>query len=180
MTWEVPAVKLWKSGRCYTIFRMRPNVLLMTGHQHGGLGCKEEEFSTNSTWVKALLLQNHFGINATHTEPYCIQKTPTHRATGFAAASAPLMKSGPINPPHILYLCARGNQVPTLYPANQCETRQAEIPISAELPDKPMKCSLFHTWRCRGWRIRFLLYSSNFAIHSAWTLHCVWVYHAVQ
>lgn len=97
------------------------------GHQHGTQSRKEKEFSTNSTWVKALLLENRSGINATHTEPYCIQETPTHRATGFGAASAPLTKSGPVNPTDILYLCARGDPgfyaVPSLTSLKQGEQK---------------------------------------------------------
>lgn len=77
--------------------------------------------------MKVLLLQNRSGINATHAEPYCIQDTPTHRATGFGAASAPLTKSGPNNPTDILYLCARGElgfyAVPSLTSLEQGEQK---------------------------------------------------------
>lgn len=128
---------------------MRPNVLLMTGRQHGRLSHKEE-FSTNSAQVKVLLLQNHSGINATHAEPYCIQETPTHGAKGFAVASAPLTKSGLINLTAVLYPCARRDTsfyaVPSLTSLKQGERKTL---ISAELPDKIIKCSLFYTSRCR-------------------------------
>lgn len=67
--------------------------------------------------VKALLLLNCSRISATHVEPYCLQETPTHKAMGFTAALAPLTKSAPINPDDILYLCAREDQVSTLYSA---------------------------------------------------------------
>lgn len=67
---------------------------------HGGLRHKEE-FSTKRTWVNELLLQNHSGINATHTETYWIQETSRHRVT--ATSSAILMHPGPINPTDTLH-----------------------------------------------------------------------------
>lgn len=67
---------------------------------HGGLRHKEE-FSTKRTWVNVLLLQNHSGINTTHTETHWIQETLRHRVT--ATSSASLMQSGPLNPTDILH-----------------------------------------------------------------------------
>lgn len=101
--------------------------------------------------------------------------------TGFTAASAPLMKSGLINLTDVLYLCARGDPGfhagPNLSSLKQGE-QKALLVLSYQT--RPQSAPSFTLGGAgdEGQGSSYIL--PNFAICSAWTLHCARFYHAVQ
>lgn len=153
---------------------MRPNVLCTMGH--GGLRHKEE-FSTKRTWVKVLLLQNHFGTNTTHTETYWIQETSRYGVT--ATASASLAKLGPINPTDILHHVP---EISMLQPA-QTSLKQGnqETLLMLSCQTRPQSAPCFTPGGSGDEGQSFSCSLPSFAIqHFAWTLHCAQIYLAVQ
>lgn len=153
------------------------------GCQHGRLCCKEEELSTQSTWVKHRSYRTALGLSCPRGASVHPSDSNAHR-DGICCSSAPEQSQGQLT---LLKRCTCGPEVSRFLccaQLNQFGTKRGESPLGAELPAVSIKLKkvkslkkkkkicehkvkkktkgknqfMFYIWRCKGPRTRFLVF----------------------
>lgn len=131
-TWS-KTLEEWKM-----LFWVSLNIMQVPGCQHGRLCCKEEELSTQSTWVKHRSYRTALGLSCPRGASVHPSDSNAHR-DGICCSSAPEQSQGQLT---LLKRCTCGPEVSRFLccaQLNQFGTKRGESPLGAELPAVSIK-----------------------------------------
>lgn len=120
------------------LFWVSLNIMQVPGCQHGRLCCKEEELSTQSTWVKHRSYRTALGLSCPRGASVHPSDSNAHR-DGICCSSAPEQSQGQLT---LLKRCTCGPEVSRFLccaQLNQFGTKRGESPLGAELPAVSIK-----------------------------------------